>query len=73
MRLSAAVGSTQDDAPEASAAPLAGVPTVELPLTSPAPTTGSERVQKSVADEDDTSSLESAIEDLDIPAPPPLS
>ena len=69
---SAAVGSTQDDAPEASTASLAGVPTVER-LTSPAPTTGSERVQKSVADEDDTSSLESAIEDLDIPAPPPLS
>ncbi len=70
---SAAAGSTQDDAPEASATPLAGVPTVERPLVSTAPSTGAERAQKSVADEDDTSSLESAIEDLDIPAPPPLS
>ena len=70
---SAAVGSTQDDTPEASATPLAEVPTVERPLVSMPPSTGSERTQKSLADEDDTSSLESAIEDLDIPAPPPLS
>ena len=69
----AAVGSAQDDATEASTTPLAGVPTVERTLAPAASTTGSEMAPKNAADEDDTSSLESAIEDLDIPAPPPLS
>ena len=69
----AAVGSAQDDTAEASTTPLAGVPTVERTLAPAASTTGSEMAPKNAADEDDTSSLESAIEDLDIPAPPPLS
>ena len=69
----AAVDSAQDDATEASTTPLAGVPTVERTLAPAASTRGSEMAPKNAADEDDTSSLESAIEDLDIPAPPPLS
>ena len=69
----AASGAT---APTSSGAAVPSAQQVSLPSTvhTPLPGVAAESLSRgSAADADDTSSLESALDDLDIPTPPPLS